>query len=280
MHFGVTMFQTDFAMNVVDVGRAVEERGFESLLLPEHMHIPATRVTPWPQGGDLPVAYAHTLDPFVALAAVSAVTSRLKLGTGVCLVIQRDPIHLAKEVASLDLLSAGRFLFGVGAGWLLEEIANHGVEPRTRWRVFNERMRAMQAIWSSDNPEFHGRYVDFPPILSWPKPVQKPCPPVLLGGDYAAAIQRVIEFGDEWMPHADRGDKAFKQRVAEFWEVSEAAGRGRMPVTVFGAKADPRLVDEYRSAGVARCVFRLPAGPADEVMPVLDQTADLVRQFS
>src|ERR1051326_6724848 len=226
MKFGVTMFPADYAMNVLDLGRAVEERGFESLLFPEHLHIPVNRVTPWAGGGDLPREYVHTLDPFVALAAVGAVTRNLKLGTGICLVVQRDPIQLAKEVASLDQLSQGRFLFGVGAGWLLEEIANHGVEPGTRWRVFNERMEALQAIWSSDESEYHGRYVNFDPIWSWPKPAQKPRPPVLMGGDYSAAIDRVIAYADEWMPHPDRGDQPLELRIAEFWQRSDAAGRG------------------------------------------------------
>ena len=280
MKFGVDMFPADYAMNVVDLGRAAEERGFESFFVPEHLHIPVNRVTPWAGGGELPREYSHTLDPFVALAAVAAATSNLKLGTGICLVIQRDPITLAKEVASLDLISGGRFLFGVGAGWLLEEIANHGVEPRTRWRVFNERMRAMQAIWTSDEAEFHGKYVNFDRIWSWPKPVQKPHPPVLMGGDYSAAIDRVIEFGDEWMPHPDRGDQPLAKRIEEFWQRSEAAGRGRLPVTVFGSRADANLVDEYLAAGVSRCVFRLPAAPADDVLPALDRAADLAQRFA
>jgi probable F420-dependent oxidoreductase len=280
MQFGVNMFPADYAMSVVELGRAAEERGFESLFVPEHTHIPVKRVTPWPGGGELPREYSHTLDPFVALAAVSAVTNRIKLGTGICLVIQRDPILLAKEVASLDLVSGGRFLFGVGAGWLLEEIANHNIDPHKRWGIFNERMRAMQAIWSSDEPSFHGRYVDFEPIHAWPKPVQKPRPPVLLGGDYAAAIQRVVEFGDEWMPHPDRGDRPLGQRIAEFWALTEAAGRGRLPVTVFGSRADRRLVDEYQSAGAGRCIFRLPAASANEVLPALDAAADVARAFA
>jgi len=280
MKFGVDMFPADYAMNVVDLGRAAEERGFESFFVPEHVHIPVNRVTPWAGGGELPREYSHTLDPFVALAAVAAATSNLKLGTGICLVIQRDPITLAKEVASLDLISGGRFLFGVGAGWLLEEIANHGVEPRTRWRVFNERMRAMQAIWTSEEAEFHGKYVNFDRIWSWPKPIQKPHPPVLMGGDYSAAIDRVIEFGDEWMPHPDRGDQPLAKRIEEFWQRSEAAGRGRLPVTVFGSRADANLVDEYLAAGVSRCVFRLPAAPADDVLPALDRAADLAQSFA
>jgi probable F420-dependent oxidoreductase len=279
MQFGVTMFPADYAMNVVDLGRAAEDRGFESLFLPEHTHVPVKRETLWSGGGELPAEYMHTLDPFVALAAVSSVTRRLKLGTGICLVIQRDPIVLAKEVASLDQLSGGRFLFGVGAGWLLEEIANHQVDPRKRWGVFNERMRAMETIWSSDEPEFHGRYVNFDPIWSWPKPVQKPRPPVILGGDYAAAIQRVIELGDEWMPHPDRGEQPLKERIAEFWQLTEAAGRGRLPVTVYGSRIDARLVEDYRSAGVSRCVFRVPPAPADEVLPALDRAAQVASRY-
>jgi len=281
MHFGVTMFPADYAIPVTELGRAAEDHGFESLWVPEHTHIPVNRQTPWAgsttAGGDPPREYAHTLDPFVALGAVAAVTSRIKLGTGICLVIQRDPILLAKEVASLDHLSGGRFLFGVGAGWLREEIANHGTDPKTRWRLFGERMRAMDAIWSNDEASFHGRFVNFDPIWSWPKPVQRPRPPVLLGGDVPAAMQRVIEYADEWMPHPDRGEVPLKERIAEFHRLCEAAGRPRLPVTVYGAPSDPRAVESYAEAGVARCVFRLPAAPAGEVLPALERAADAAR---
>src|SRR5579859_862504 len=280
MHFGVTMFPADYAVSVVDLGRAAGEAGFESLFLPEHTHIPVTRETPWSGGGEPPREYSHTLDPFVALGAVAAVTRRIKLGTGICLVIQRDPIVLAKEVASLDQLSGGRFLFGVGAGWLREEIANHGTDPRTRWRLFGERMQAMQAIWTSDAAEFHGRFVNFDPIWSWPKPVQLPRPPVLLGGDVPASMARVIKYADEWLPHPDRGELPLQQRIAEFWELSEAAGRGRMPVSVYGAAADAARVAEYQAAGVSRCVFRLPPAGADAVLPALERAAGVARQFN
>jgi probable F420-dependent oxidoreductase len=280
MQFGVSMFSADFAMSVVDLGRAAEELGFESFFVPEHTHIPVKRETPWPGGSELPPEYSHTLDPFVALAAVAAVTARIKLGTGICLVIQRDPILLAKEVASLDLLSQGRFLFGVGVGWLREEIANHGTDPRTRWRLFGERMRAMQAIWTSDEAAFHGQYVNFDPIWSWPKPVQQPRPPVLLGGDVPTAMERVIEYADEWMPHPDRGDRPLKDRIAEFWRLSESAGRGRLPVTVYGSRVDAQLVEEYQTAGVSRCVFRLPPAGADEVLPALKRAADVAKHFT
>ena len=174
----------------------------------------------------------------------------------------------------------GRLLFGVGAGWLREEIANHGTDPRTRWRLFGERMQAMDAIWSSDAAEFHGKFVNFDPIWSWPKPVQKPRPPVLLGGDVPASMERVIKYADEWLPHPDRGDLPLRQRIAEFWELSEAAGRGRMPVSVYGAAADPARVAEYQAAGVSRCVFRLPAAGADDVLPALERAALVAREFS
>jgi probable F420-dependent oxidoreductase len=280
MQFGLTMFPAEYAIGVVDLGRAAEEAGFESLFLPEHTHIPVNRTTPWTGGGDPPREYSHTLDPFVALGAVAAVTRRIKLGTGICLVIQRDPILLAKEVASLDHLSGGRFLFGVGAGWLREEIANHGTDPRTRWRLFGERMQAMQAIWSSDEAEFHGTFVNFDPIWSWPKPVQKPRPPVLLGGDVAAAMERVVQYADEWMPHPDRTELPLAERIAAFWRACEAAGRPRLPVTVYGARAEPGLVEQYQAAGVTRCVFRLPPAGADEVLPAITRAAAVARQFA
>jgi probable F420-dependent oxidoreductase len=280
MLFGVSMFPTEYTIGVVDLGRAAEEHGFESLFLPEHTHIPVKRETPWAGGGELPREYAHTLDPFLALTAIATATQRIKLGTGICLIIQRDPIVLAKEVATIDHLSQGRFLFGVGSGWLREEIANHGTDPRTRGRLFGERMRAMEAIWSSDEASFHGKFVDFDPIWSWPKPVQQPRPPVLLGGDVPTAMQRVVEYADEWMPHPDRGDQSLKERIDEFWRLSESAGRGRLPVTVYGSRIDPHLVEDYQAAGVSRCVFRVPAAGADEVLPVLQRAAVVMRQFS
>ena len=280
MQFGVCMFPADFAMDPVELGRAAEERGFESLFFPEHTHIPVKRETPWPQGDKLPSEYARIMDPFIALAAVASVTSRIKLGTGICLVIQHDPIVLAKEVASIDQVSHGRFLFGVGAGWLREEIANHGVDPRKRWRVFDERMQAMQTIWSSDEASFHGSFVNFDAIWSWPKPVQQPHPPLLMGGDYGAAMDRVVQYADEWMPHPERGEAPLKERVVEFWQRCESAGRPRLPVTVYGSAVDARRVEEYERSGVTRCVFRLPPAAAGEVLPVLDKAAALARDYS
>jgi probable F420-dependent oxidoreductase len=283
MQFGVSMFPADFAISVTDFGRAAEDHGFESLFFPEHTHIPVHRETPWPGAPgikDPPREYSHTLDVFVALGAVAAVTTRIKLGTGICLVIQRDPILLAKEVASVDRLSGGRFLFGVGAGWLREEIANHGTDPRLRWHLFGERMRAIEAIWSSDEAEFHGRLVNFDPIWSWPKPIQTPRPPVLLGGDYGKAIERVIEYADEWMPHPDRGELPLRDRIAQFHDRCAAAGRPALPVTVYGAPSDAREVESYIEAGVSRTVLRVPAAPASEALPALQRAAAVMRQFS
>lgn len=279
MHFGVTMFPADYAMNVVDLARSAEDLGFESLFLPEHTHIPTSRRTPRPGGGELPREYSHTLDPFVALGAVAAATSGLKLGTGICLVIQRDPIITAKEVASLDYLSGGRFLFGIGGGWNHDEMENHGTNPKTRWRLLREDVAAMKAIWTQDEAEFHGELVDFGPVWSWPKPVQRPHPPILLGADVPQAIQRVIAYADEWMPHPGRGEQSTADRVAEFHRLCAAAGRAPMPITMYGAPAQAAEVQSYQAAGVSRCVFRLPPAGADEVGPVLRQCAELARSF-
>jgi probable F420-dependent oxidoreductase len=281
MHFGVTMFPADFAMDVVALAKAAEDRGFESLFLPEHTHIPVHRDTPWSGGSkDPPLEYSHTLDPFIALGAAALSTHTIKLGTGICLVIQRDPILLAKEVATVDQLSKGRFLFGVGAGWLREEIANHGTDPRTRWRLFGERMEAMQAIWSEDESEYHGKFVNFDPIWSWPKPVQKPRPTVLLGGDVPASMQRVIDYADEWMPHPDRGEIPLAERIRIFHDLCLRARRPKLPVTVYSTPSDPNAVEQYTQAGVTRTVFRLPPDKQDVVLPALDRAAKVAARFS
>ena len=276
MKFGVYMFPTDYAIDPVSLGRAVEGHGFESLFVPEHTHIPTSRRSPFPSGGELPKEYSHTLDPFVALGAVAAATERLMLGTGICLVIERDPITLAKEVASLDFISGGRVLFGIGGGWNREEMENHGTDPTRRWKVLRERIEAMQQIWTEDAAEYHGEFVDFDPIWQWPKPIQKPHPSVIIGGDGANTLQRVVRYGDGWMPIGRRAD--FKARIDELNRLAAEAGRADIPVTIFGAAPKPEVIDAYAEAGVERLLFHLPPAPRDEVLPLLDQRAELVRQ--
>ena len=280
MKFGVTMFPTDYAIGPAELAGAVEERGFESLFFPEHTHIPTSRRTPWPGGADLPREYSHTLDPFVALSAAATATERLRIGTGICLVVERDPITLAQEVASLDFISGGRFLFGIGGGWNLEEMENHGTDPAQRWKLLRERVLAMKAIWAEDEAEFHGRFINFDPIWSWPKPVQKPHPPILVGGSGPHTFQRVVEYGDAWMPIAGRDETPLSERIAELNRLANQAGRGPIPVTVFGAPPRPEVIRHYAESGVERCVFWLPPAPAEEALPILERHAELAKSFA
>ncbi|MBV8452293.1 MAG: LLM class F420-dependent oxidoreductase, partial [Deltaproteobacteria bacterium] len=224
MKYGLSFFPTDFTIRFDELARAAEGHGFESLLVAEHTHIPASRLS-IPSTGirDLSPQYSHTLDPFVALATAAAVTTTLKLGTGVCLVIERDPIITAKEVASLDWLSNGRFIFGVGAGWNQEEMANHGTEFKSRRRLMRERIEAMKAIWMQDEPSYHGKFVNFDPIWCYPKPVQKPWPPIIMGGQAPAAMRAAIAWCDGWMPTV-RGD-AFFPKLSEFRELLAQSNR-------------------------------------------------------
>jgi probable F420-dependent oxidoreductase len=277
MKFGVYMFATDYAINPVELGRAVEALGFESLLFPEHTHIPTSRRSPFPGGGELPKEYSHTLDPFVALGAVAAATERLLLGTGICLVIERDPIILAKEVASLDHISGGRVILGIGGGWNREEMEHHGTNPASRWALLRERIEAMQAIWSQEEAEYHGEFVNFDPIWQWPKPIQRPHPPILIGGDAPNTLKRVVRYGDGWMPVGRRAD--FKSRIDELNQLAAAAGRGQIPVTIFGAPAKPDIIEQYAEAGATGVIFSLPSAPADEVLPILEQQAAVAQRF-
>jgi probable F420-dependent oxidoreductase len=270
---GLAHFLTDYGMQPAELGRLTEERGFESLLLPEHTHIPVSRQTPYPGGGELPPEYSHTLDPFAALAAIAAVTEHIKIGTGVCLIIQRDPIVVAKEVATVDHVSGGRFLFGVGAGWNIEEMRDHGTDPSTRFRRMRESVEAMKAIWTQDEAEYHGRIIDFDPIWCWPKPVQKPHPPVLVGGLGENVLDRVVAYGDEWIPNRVKSPEDLSQRIAELQRRAEAAGRGRIPVTVFGAKPEVRLLERLKAAGVTRALFYLPPGAAERELDELAKVA-------
>ena len=275
MKFGVYQFVTDYSMNVVELGKALEERGFESLFVPEHTHIPASRLSPWPAGGELPTEYSHTLDPVAALSAVAATTTTLQLGFGVCLVIERDPIVLAKEVASLDHLSGGRVLFGVGGGWNREEMANHGTDPAQRWAVLRERVLAIKEIWAKDEATFKGEHVNFEAIWSWPKPVRKP--PVLVGGNGTGTFERVLEYGDAWMPLV-RGDfEPLAARIVELQALAAGRGRPPVPVTLFGASPKPEALARYAEIGVERALFSLPPLGADEILPRLDRLAETAR---
>lgn len=275
MQFGIAIFPTHDGIDPATLAREVESRGFDSLLFPEHTHIPTSRRSPYPGGGELPRQYVHTYDPFVALTASAMATERLKVGTGICLVVERDPITTAKEVASLDHLSAGRFLFGVGGGWNREEMENHGTDPKVRMKVLVERVQAMKEIWTKDEAEFHGEYVDFGPLWSWPKPAQKPHPPVLVGGMGPTVEDRVLEIGDEWLPQnvtLDNVDE-FAKRAAAFQSRAEDAGRGRIPMTLFAGSPKPEAVEKYEQAGITRVLFLLPSAGADEVLPRLDRLA-------
>ena len=280
MELGLAILLTDYSIAPAALGASAEERGFESLFLAEHTHIPVSRATPYPGGGDLPREYSHTIDPFVGLAAAATATERLKVGTGVCLVIERDPITTAKEVATLDHISGGRFLFGVGAGWNVEEMRNHGTDPDTRFRRMRESVEAMKAIWTQDEAEYHGRIVDFDSIWSWPKPVQQPHPPVLVGGLGEKVLDRVVAYGDEWIPNRVKSPEELGERIVELQRRAEAAGRERIPVTVFGAKPEARLLERLRDAGVTRALFYVrPEAPA-EVQRQLDDLGQVVAEWA
>ena len=279
MQFGIQMFPADYAIPVTELARACEDLGFESLFFPEHTHIPTSRISPWPGGAELPKEYSHTLDPFVALGAVAAVTKTLKMGTGVCLIIERDPITTAKEVASVDHLSGGRMLFGIGGGWNLEEMENHGTKPSLRWKLLRERVLAMKAIWTEDAAEFHGEHVNFDPVWSWPKPVQKPHPPVLVGGNGPRTLDRVLEFGDGWIP-TGRPSVEFADRVAELQSRAKAMGRGHIPVTVFGVAGKEKAVEHFVAAGVDRVLFTLPSLEREGALAELKALAELAKRYS
>jgi probable F420-dependent oxidoreductase len=271
MRFGLTIFPTDYAIGPAELAPAAEDAGFEALLFAEHTHIPTNRDTPRPGGGELPRRYWHTLDPFVALTAAAMATERLRVGTGICLVVERDPITTAKEVASVDLLSGGRFEFGVGAGWNREEMRNHGTDPEGRFSLMRERIEAMKAIWTQDEAEYHGEHVDFDLIWSWPKPVQQPHPPILVGGTGPKALDRVLRYGDEWMPNRVADPADLGPRIAE---LRERAGR-HVPVTYFGADASDEFVAALAAAGVDRTLLQLPDAGADEVLPLVERYAEL-----
>ena len=282
MQFGASIFFTDYSITPAALGKAMEERGFESLWAAEHSHIPLSRKSPWGGGGDLPKQYYDVMDPFVTLTAAAAATTTLKVGTGVCLVNQRDPIQLAKLVASIDQVSQGRFLFGIGNGWNQDEMENHGTVFTTRHKLVRERVEAMREIWTKSKPEYHGEFVNFDPMMTWPKPVQKPHPPVIVGGAYPYAARRAVRYGDGWMPLAGRptqyGDVF--SFVPKFREMLTEAGRdaATFPVSLFSSVDDLDTLKRYRDMGIVRSVVSLPAAAADQVLPILDRWAELARK--
>jgi len=278
MKFGVAMSFNSDAIPPAALAVALEERGFESIWAPEHSHIPTSRRSPAPGGGELPSTYWRILDPFVCLSMAAAVTKTLLLGTGVCLVNQRDPIQTAKEVASLDHLSGGRFLFGIGIGWNAEEMENHGTVFATRAKLTRERIEAMKAIWTQEKAEYHGEFVNFDPILAEPKPVQKPHPPVIVGGAFPQAARRAIRYGQGWIPIGNRAP--MEEDLARFRALLAEEGRdpATCPVTTFGLPEDPAAIRRYAELGVVRGVIPLPPRPAAETLPALDRWADIIRR--
>jgi probable F420-dependent oxidoreductase len=274
MKLGVVLMMGSDGLTPQELGRAVEERGFESLFWAEHTHMP---VASQRADGRPARPYADTYDPFVALAAVAAVTSTIRIGTAVCLVTQRDPITLAKEVASLDRISGGRLEFGVGAGWNRAEMANHGTDPRTRMALLADRVRAMRQIWTAEEADYHGRHVSFGPLWSWPKPVQQPHPPVLVGGNGPGTEDRVLAFGDGWLPQSGplSSIAEFRRRVTALRQRAADAGRGRIPVTVFGPPPDKAVLDQFAEAGADRCLLALVQPAAGQTLATLDEWAQL-----
>ena len=275
MHKAVSIFPTDASITPADLARACEERGFESLWVAEHSHIPASRRTPFPGGGDLPKMYYDVMDPFVCLASAAAVTKRLKVATGVCLLIQRDTIQTAKQVASLDQISNGRFLFGIGGGWNAEEMENHGTRFESRFQLLRERVEAMKEIWTQDKAEYHGKLVDFDPVFAWPKPVQKPHPPIHVGGAFPAAAKRAIRYGDGWVPIL--GPDAMAKQIPAFRKMAREAGRdpASLEVSLYGFRVDADLFQRARDAGADRVVFFAPPFARDEAHRWLDTAAAL-----
>ncbi|BBX39561.1 LLM class F420-dependent oxidoreductase [Mycobacterium simiae] len=275
MKFGISTFVNDDTIDTVSLARAIEERGFASLVIAEHTHIPASRESPYPRGGELPSIYYRTLDPFVTLAAAAAVTTSIELFTGIALLIERDPIITAKEAASIDLISGGRFVFGVGAGWNIEELRNHGTDPKTRGKLLDERIEAIKALWTTEPAEYHGKFVDFDPAYSRPKPVQKPHPPIFIGGDSDATVKRVIRHEAGWISNPLPLEH-LARRIEQLREGS--AGRD-VPLAMFGTPADPEYWDSAKELGFHQLALLLPTKPLDESLRLLDEYAAKVDKY-
>ena len=282
MKFGGAMFFTEYSMTAPELAVALEERGFDSVWAPEHSHIPVSRKTPFPGGGELPKQYADAMDPFVVLAAAANATKTIKLGTGVLLVQQRDTIQTAKLVASIDQVSQGRFLFGIGGGWNQDEMENHGTVYKSRFKRVRESIEAMKEIWSKPKAEYHGEFVNFDPMMAWPKPVQKPHPPIIVGGAFPCGARRALRYGNGWMPHRSRTHYADVQALLpKFREMATEAGRdpASVPITIWGAKENLDLLKRDRDDGVSRLVVSFDSGKADTILSELDRWANLIRQL-
>ncbi|MBM4256558.1 MAG: LLM class F420-dependent oxidoreductase [Deltaproteobacteria bacterium] len=277
MKLGIEMFATEYATRPDDLARECEARGFESVWFPEHTHIPTSRRTPFPGGGELPKEYSHTHDLFVALMAAAGATKTIKLGSGICLAMERDPITMAKEVASVDLLSNGRLIFGIGGGWNAEEMANHGTPFKKRWKILRERIEAMKLIWTKDEAEYHGEFVNFDPIWCYPKPAQKPYPPILLGSNTDQGLGRVVQYCNGWLPNA-RYFQKIPGMVKELRSRAAQAGRRTedFPISILGAQGNEAMLQQCRDMGAERAIFFVPPAPRETVLPLLDQYAAFI----
>ncbi|MBV8408661.1 MAG: LLM class F420-dependent oxidoreductase [Alphaproteobacteria bacterium] len=283
MHIGVAMFFTDYSMTPQELAVAAEQRGFDSVWSPEHSHIPLSRKSAFPSGGELPKKYYDAMDPFVALMAAAAVTRTIKVGTGVCLVAQRDPIQTAKLIASIDQVSGGRFLFGIGNGWNQDEMENHGTDFATRHKLVRERIEAMKEIWTKSKAEYHGEMVKFDPMMAWPKPAQKPHPPIIVGGAFPYGARRAVRYGDGWIPLRSRAGYAeVRDLLPKFQEMAKEAGRdlASLPITIWNSKEDVDQLKRDRDAGVVRVVVSLESAKADKILPELDRWAKIVPQMA
>ncbi len=278
MRVGAFYFPTDYGINMAELARALEDRGFDSLFVPEHTHIPASRKSPFPGGGELPKRYSHTHDPFVALAFAAAATKKLKLGTGILLVPQHEPIVTAKAIASLDQLSGGRFIFGIGGGWNVEEMENHGAKYQTRFKQMREHVLAMKELWTKEEASFDGEFVKFDRVWSWPKPAQQPHPPIILGGETDHTLRRVIEYCDGWFPRP-RGGFDVVKGVAHLRQMAEKAGRDPATITtiVFGSANDAKVLESYDKAGIQSALLAIPDESRDEILRYLDKIAPLAK---
>jgi probable F420-dependent oxidoreductase len=281
MKIGAVMFFTTDSMQPAPLARALEDRGFESLWVPEHTHIPSSLKSAYPASGGLVRAYYELLDPFLALNTAAAVTSKLKIGTGIALVVQRDPIVTAKMVSSIDQLSNGRFLFGVGNGWNQQEIENHGTAFASRHKLARERVEAMKTIWTEEEPEYHGEFVNFDKMKQWPKPRQTPHPPIIVGGAFPYAARRAIRYGDGWIPRDDWLDRDGIGVLDKFRAMAKEAGRdpASLSISTFRVPDDLERLKRYRGLGVDRVVFSLPAEKHDTITPILDRWAELKHQL-